>query len=91
LASLPRDAIRPIVLARYQDLAGELRQAVVVVAQVEPPVMPTAVRRDELRRDIEITSTRVDLKGTAASLNRTPHSPLARLLGKVLHLEKVEL
>jgi hypothetical protein len=63
---------------------------VVVIAQVEPPVVPSAVRRDELRWDVELASTCPNLKGAAPSMHRTPHSPLTRLLGKMLCLEKVE-
>jgi hypothetical protein len=84
------DAIRPVVLAQHQDLAGELWQTVVIVAQVEPAIVPSAIRRNELRRDVELTSTRPHLKGAATGVHRLPHPPLARLLGEMFHLEKVE-
>jgi hypothetical protein len=77
------DAVRPVVLTRHQDLAGEPRQPVVIVAQVEPPVMPAAVRRDELRRDVLLTSTHPNLESAAPRMHRAPHSSLARLLEEV--------
>jgi hypothetical protein len=42
------DTVRLVLLARHQHLAGEPQQMVTVVAQVEPSVMPAAVRRNQL-------------------------------------------
>jgi hypothetical protein len=84
------DAVRLVVLARHQDPARELWQAVVVVAQIEPTIVSSAVRQDELHRDVELASTHTHLKGAATGVHRLPHSPLAYLLGKGLHLEEVE-
>jgi hypothetical protein len=71
-------------------LAEEPWQPVVVVAQVEPPVMLAAVRRDELRWNVLLTLTHPDLESAAPCMHHAPHSLLARLLGEMLCLEEVE-
>jgi hypothetical protein len=52
--------------------------------------VPAAVRRDQLRRDVLVASTRLDLEGAAPRVHCAPHPSLARLLGEVLRPEEVE-
>jgi hypothetical protein len=84
------DAIRLVLLVRHQDLVRESWQAAVVVAQIEPTVVPPAVRRDELGRNVELASACPHLEGAAFGVHRPPYSPLTRLLGEVLRLKEVE-
>jgi hypothetical protein len=84
------DAVHPVLPPRHEDLAGEARQLAVVVAQVEPAVVPPAVRGDELSHDVQLTSARLHLDSAASSVYHLLHSLLIRLLGEMLHLEEVE-
>jgi hypothetical protein len=46
------DTVCPVLLPGHQDLAGEAGQAVIVVALVEPAIVPPAVQRNELGQDV---------------------------------------
>jgi hypothetical protein len=52
--------------------------------------MPAAVRGDQLRRDVLVASTRLDLEHVAPHVHRAPCPPLSSLLGKELRLEEME-
>jgi hypothetical protein len=85
-----RHSVRPAILSSSQHAAGVPRQLIFIIAEVEPTLVPPAVRRDEASQDVQIRPARPHLQDAAPYSSRAQDALLPRLLSEELGLEKVK-